>query len=116
MASGTGGYHTSGVHGRKEYPKTADGYELVEECGKGVSATVWRAVVKSTGEEVAIKNLDLENLSCSMDEIVQEAHTMKTLNHPNLLPLYCSFVHENNLWMVMPYIHGGSVLNIMRFK
>lgn len=116
MASGTGGYHTAGVNGRKEYPKSAEGYELVEECGKGVSATVWRAVVKSTGEEVAIKNLDLENLNCSMDEIVQEAHTMKTLNHPNLLPLYCSFVHENNLWMVMPYIHGGSVLNIMRFK
>jgi serine/threonine-protein kinase OSR1/STK39 len=45
-----------------------------------------------------------------------QAHTMRTLQHPNLLPLYCSFVHENNLWMVMPYVHGGSVLNIMRFK
>lgn len=113
--TGAGAYG-SGVQNRKEYPTTADGYELVEECGKGVSATVWRAVVKSTGEEVAIKNLDLENLNCSMDEIVREAHTMRSMNHPNLLPLYCSFVHENNLWMVMPYIHGGSVLNIMRFK
>ena len=101
---------------RKEYPTTASGYELVEECGKGMSATVWRAIVKSTGEEVAIKNLDLENLTCSIEEIVREAHTMRSLQHPNLLPLYCSFVHENNLWMVMPYVHGGSVLNIMRFK
>lgn len=41
---------------------------------------------------------------------------MRSLQHPNLLPLYCSFVHENHLWMVMPYVHGGSVLNIMRFK
>lgn len=113
--TGTGTYGNGG-HNRKEYPTAADGYELVEECGKGVSATVWRAIVKSTGEEVAIKNLDLENLNCSMDEIVREAHTMRSMNHPNLLPLYCSFVHENNLWMVMPYIHGGSVLNIMRFK
>ena len=48
------------------------GYELVEECGKGTSATVWRAIVKSTGEEVAIKNLDLESLTCSIDEIVRE--------------------------------------------
>lgn len=101
---------------KKEYPITADGYELLEECGKGVSATVWRALVKTTGEEVAIKNLDLENLNCSMEEIVREARTMRSLHHPNLLPLYCSFVHENHLWMVMPYIHGGSVLNIMRFK
>lgn len=113
--SGAGTYGNGGQT-RKEYPTTASGYELVEECGKGVSATVWRAMVKSTGEEVAIKNLDLENLNCSMDEIVREAHTMRSMNHPNLLPLYCSFVHENNLWMVMPYIHGGSVLNIMRFK
>lgn len=110
LASG----HYSGQ--RKEYPTTASGYELVEECGKGMSATVWRAIVKTTGEEVAIKNLDLENLTCSIEEIVREAHTMRSLQHPNLLPLYCSFVHENNLWMVMPYVHGGSVLNIMRFK
>ena len=40
---------------------------------------------------------------------------MRQLNHPNLLPLYCSFVHKEQLWMVMPYIPGGSVLNIMRF-
>lgn len=40
---------------------------------------------------------------------------MRQLNHPNLLPLYCSFVHKEHLWMVMPYVQGGSVLNIMRF-
>jgi len=74
------------------------------------------AVVKSTGEEVAIKKLDLENMNCSLDEIVREAQTMRFLNHPNLLPLYCSFVHEQHLWMVMPYVHGGSILNIMRFR
>lgn len=49
------------------------------------------------------------------DEIVREAQTMRQLNHPNLLPLYCSFVHKQHLWMVMPYVQGGSVLNIMRF-
>jgi serine/threonine-protein kinase OSR1/STK39 len=75
-----------------------------------------RAVVKATGEEVAVKKLDLENMNCSLDEIVREAQTMRSLNHPNLLPLYCSFVHEEHLWMVMPYVHGGSILNIMRFR
>lgn len=74
------------------------------------------AIVKSTGEEVAIKKLDLENMNCSLEEIVREAQTMRSLNHPNLLPLYSSFVHDQHLWMVMPYVHGGSVLNIMRFK
>ena len=40
---------------------------------------------------------------------------MRQLNHPHLLPRYCSFVHKEHLWMVMPYVQGGSILNIMRF-
>lgn len=73
-------------------------------------------MVIATGEEVAVKKLDLENVNCSLDEIVREAQTMRSLNHPTLLPLHCSFVHEQHLWMVMPYVHGGSILNIMRYK
>ena len=49
------------------------------------------------------------------DEIVREAQTMRQQSHPNVLPLLCSFVHEQNLWMVMPYVSGGSVLNIMKY-
>ena len=40
---------------------------------------------------------------------------MRQQAHPNVLPLYCSFVHNHNLWMVMPYVSGGSVLNIMKY-
>jgi serine/threonine-protein kinase OSR1/STK39 len=99
----------------REYPTMAEGYELLEECGRGVSATVWRALVKGTNEEVAIKQLDLEHMNCSLDEITRESQTMRSFNHPNLLPLYSSFVHEQHVWMVMPYVAGGSVLNIMKY-
>ncbi|RMZ54228.1 hypothetical protein APUTEX25_000579 [Auxenochlorella protothecoides] len=98
-----------------DYPTTADAYDLLEEAGRGVSATVWRAYCKVTKDHVAVKLLDLENMNCSLDEIVREAQTMRSLNHPNLLPLLASFVHKDNLWMVMPYVSGGSVQNIMRF-
>ena len=40
---------------------------------------------------------------------------MKSYNHPNVLPLYVSFVHKQDLWMVMPFISGGSVLHIMKY-
>lgn len=40
---------------------------------------------------------------------------MRQQAHANVLPLYCSFVHYHNLWMVMPYVSGGSVLNIMKY-
>lgn len=80
----------------REYPVSADEYELLEEAGRGVSATVrhlsmlsvlnglvlsawlciqlftvlfcqvWKARCKATGEDVAVKLLDLENLNCSL--------------------------------------------------
>lgn len=40
---------------------------------------------------------------------------MKAYSHPNVLPLYCSFVSGQELWMVMPFISGGSVLHIMKY-
>ena len=40
---------------------------------------------------------------------------MRQQLHSNVLPLYTSFVHEQNLWMVMPYVSSGSVLNIMKY-
>lgn len=52
--------------------------------------------------------------SIRQDEIVHEAQTMKNYNHPNVLPLHCSFVEGQDLWMIMPFISGGSVLHIMK--
>ncbi|CAK0760674.1 hypothetical protein CVIRNUC_002790 [Coccomyxa viridis] len=99
----------------RDYPTSASDYKLLEECGRGVSATVWRALCLPYNEEVAVKLLDLENVNCSLDEIVREAQTMRQQLHSNVLPLYTSFVHEQNLWMVMPYVSSGSVLNIMKY-
>jgi serine/threonine protein kinase len=39
---------------------------------------------------------------------------MKLLKHPNILPLYAAFLDDDQLWMVMPYVSGGSAIDIMR--
>jgi serine/threonine protein kinase len=41
---------------------------------------------------------------------------MKSYHHPNVLPLYTSFVHEQDLWMVTPFMSGGSILHIMKYR
>jgi serine/threonine-protein kinase OSR1/STK39 len=46
--------------------------------------------------------------------IVAEVQTMKLLKHPNILPLYAAFLDDDQLWMVMPYVSGGSASDIMR--
>lgn len=48
------------------------------------------------------------------DAVRREAVTMTLINHPNAVKAYCSFVVEQSLWVVMPYMAGGSCLHIMK--
>lgn len=50
----------------REYPSDPACYELLEDCGRGVSATVHRAICKSTNEVVAVKKMNLESVSMSL--------------------------------------------------
>ena len=48
------------------------------------------------------------------DDVRREAQTMSLISHSNVLSSYCSFVVDHNLWVVMPYMAGGSCLHIMK--
>ncbi|KAG5036356.1 hypothetical protein JHK86_017196 [Glycine max] len=39
---------------------------------------------------------------------------MFLIDHPNVLKSLCSFVSEHNLWVVMPFMSGGSCLHILK--
>ncbi|XP_033143866.1 serine/threonine-protein kinase OSR1 isoform X2 [Brassica rapa] len=39
---------------------------------------------------------------------------MSLINHPNLLQAHCSFTAGHHLWVVMPYMAGGSCLHIIK--
>lgn len=39
---------------------------------------------------------------------------MSLIDHPNVLRAYCSFPADRNLWVVMPYMAGGSCLHIIK--
>ncbi|PNW84938.1 hypothetical protein CHLRE_03g164900v5 [Chlamydomonas reinhardtii] len=105
----------SALAGGKEWPTDANQYQILDDCGRGVSATVHRAKCLTNGEIIAVKLMNLESMNCDLDEIIHEAQTMRMYNHPNILPLYTSFVHGQELWMVMPFVAGGSVLHIMKY-
>ncbi|CAN1853329.1 Serine/threonine-protein kinase fray2 [Linum perenne] len=98
----------------KRYPVSAEDYKLYEEVGEGVSATVHRALCIPLDEIVAIKVLDLEKCNNDLDGIRREVHTMTLIDHPNVLRAHCSFTAGHNLWVVMPYMAGGSCLHIMK--
>ncbi|KAJ3692482.1 hypothetical protein LUZ60_012832 [Juncus effusus] len=98
----------------KRFPTDSKDYELYEEIGEGVSATVYRALCIPLNEIVAIKVLDLERCNNDLDGIRREVQTMILIDHPNLVRAHCSFTSTHNLWVVMPYMAGGSALHIIK--
>lgn len=98
----------------KRYPLSAKDYKLYEEVGEGVSASVYRALCIPLNEIVAIKVLDLEKCNNDLDGIRREVQTMSLIDHPNLLRAHCSFTAGHSLWVVMPFMSGGSCLHIMK--
>ncbi|KAH9715963.1 protein kinase domain-containing protein [Citrus sinensis] len=99
---------------KKKYPIGAEHYTLYEEVGQGVSASVHRALCIPFNEVVAVKILDFERDNSDLSNISREAQTMILVDHPNVLKSHCSFVSDHNLWVVMPFMSGGSCLHILK--
>lgn len=47
---------------------------------------------------------------------MREAMVMRQQRHPHVLPLLAAFLSEAVLWMVMPYVAGGSAIHILNKK
>ncbi|XP_018452520.1 serine/threonine-protein kinase BLUS1 isoform X1 [Raphanus sativus] len=99
---------------KKKYPIGPEHYTIYEVIGQGCSALVHRALCIPFDEVVAIKILDFERDNCDLNNISREAQTMMLVDHPNVLKSHCSFVSDHNLWVVMPYMSGGSCLHILK--
>jgi serine/threonine protein kinase len=54
--------------------------------------------------------VDLERIAdpAEIEMLAREARTMSAYHHPHVLPLHCSFVHGQQLWLVMPFMEVRS--------
>ncbi|KAI8344838.1 kinase-like domain-containing protein [Chlamydoabsidia padenii] len=90
-------------------------YELKEPIGYGSSAVVYGAMYKPTNRKVAIKVIDLDMFERNqIDELRRETALMALSKHPNVLRVYGSFVSGSKLYIITPYLSGGSCLDIMK--
>ncbi|CAA2954350.1 serine threonine- kinase BLUS1 [Olea europaea subsp. europaea] len=96
------------------FPLDSNCYNILGEIGKGVSAIVYKAIcLPINSAVVAIKAIDLEKLRADFDNVRREAKTMTLLSHPNILRAHCSFTVDSRLWVVMPFMSGGSLQSII---
>ena len=107
-------HHLQHYEADVHYPCTADDYDILQEIGVGAFATVYRATVNASGEEVAIKIIDLEQFNVNWDEIRREIQIMSLLHHPNVVKIKSSFIVNSDLWIVMPLLQAGSCAALMK--
>ncbi|MBA0830861.1 hypothetical protein Goarm_015362 [Gossypium armourianum] len=111
MACEQEGHHH---HPKVQFPLDSDSYKIVDEIGIGVSAIVYKAeCIPLNSTTVAIKSIDLDQFKVDFDNIRRETKIMTLFSHPNILNAHCSFTVGRRLWVVMPFMSGGSLQSII---
>jgi serine/threonine-protein kinase OSR1/STK39 len=90
-----------------QYPLDPHSYEIFDEAGVGASSFVYKAVcLPMNSTMVSIKVIDL-------DQSRRWQSNPPPLSHPNILSAHCSFPVGQRVWVVMPFMSGGSLQSIM---
>eukprot|EP01047_Picozoa_sp_COSAG01_P026777 COSAG01_NODE_1737_length_9362_cov_165.799309_6_plen_519_part_00 len=89
-------------------------YEMCELIGRGAFGTVHRGIRQDTGDAVAIKTINLEEADEEIETIQQEIALLATCKSPYVTQYIESFVRGPDLWVVMEYLGGGSVADVMK--
>lgn len=84
------------------------GYTILKIAGAGGMGTVYQARQEQTGRVVAIKVLTKGD-AAALNRFRQEANLIARLEHPNILPIYDFGTVDEQPYLVMRYLDGGSV-------
>jgi len=87
-------------------------YRNFKKIGQGASGVVYTAVESSTGREVAIKQMNLA-AQPKKELIINEIIVMKSHKHRNIVNYLDSFIKNDELWVVMEYLPGGSLTDVV---
>lgn len=86
-------------------------YRQLNKIGQGASGGVYTAYDRS-GTPVAIKQMNLEKQP-KQDLIINEILVMRESSHPNIVNFKDSYLWKGDLWVVMEYMEGGSLTDVV---
>lgn len=90
-------------------------YRSLNKIGQGASGGVYTAYQVGSNRSVAIKQMNLEQQP-KKDLIINEILVMKDSKHKNIVNFMDSFLHRGDLWVVMEYMEGGSLTDVVTFN
>nr|XP_061801015.1 serine/threonine-protein kinase PAK 3-like isoform X1 [Nerophis lumbriciformis] len=87
-------------------------YTRFEKIGQGASGTVYTAIDVATGQEVAIKQMNLQQQP-KKELIINEILVMRENKNSNIVNYLDSYLVGDELWVVMEYLAGGSLTDVV---
>ncbi|XP_058423878.1 serine/threonine-protein kinase MARK2-like [Diceros bicornis minor] len=90
-------------------------YKFIKTIGEGSFAKVKLALHIPTGTEVAVKVLHKnQQSSSSIKTLAREVHSLKALQHPNIVRLFEVIDTKDRLCLVMEHVTGGDMYDFLR--
>ncbi len=91
-------------------------YEIIRPLGQGGFAAVFEAHDRVLDRRVAIKQLLLDKVTDekAVKRFIQEARVAAALEHPNVVSIYAMRVEEKQFYMIMEYLPGGSLRDLLK--
>jgi serine/threonine protein kinase len=95
---------------------TVGSYKITEKIGEGGMGAVFKGIDTMLEREVAIKMLrpELSRQPDLVERFRSEAVTLARLNHPNIATLYSFIRQGDDFFMVMEYVRGETLENVIR--
>ncbi|XP_031953093.1 serine/threonine-protein kinase PAK 3-like [Corvus moneduloides] len=87
-------------------------YSAFEELGRGGFGAVYKALDASTGQQVAIKKMALQE-EMSAELAVNEIVVMRDSRNPNIVTYLDSYLVDGELWLAMEFMDGGTLSDVL---
>ncbi|KAK7792067.1 hypothetical protein R5R35_007100 [Gryllus longicercus] len=99
---------------RERWELNNDDVLLLDKIGRGNFGDVYKARLKSSGQEVAVKTCRVTLPEEHRRKFLQEGRILKQYDHPNVVRLIGICVQKQPIMIVMELVAGGSLLTFLR--
>ncbi|XP_031620285.1 tyrosine-protein kinase Fer isoform X1 [Contarinia nasturtii] len=99
---------------REVWELSNDDVILLDKIGRGNFGDVYKARLKSSKNEVAVKTCRMTLPDEQKRKFLQEGRILKQYDHPNIVKLIGICVQKQPIMIVMELVHGGSLLSFLR--
>ncbi|KAK6934240.1 Protein kinase domain [Dillenia turbinata] len=93
---------------------TGSRFSSLELIGRGSFGDVYKGFDKELNKVVAIKVIDLEESEDEIEDIQKEISVLSQCRSPYITEYYGSYLHQTKLWIIMEYMAGGSVADLIQ--